>query len=275
MRKEAAQTMTSNYAALDQPEILRFLFYPRKEWDHGPSGLFAQDLMIPVENDTVVGARFHLAGPEAPNILYFHGNGEIVADYDDLAEIYNDRGLNFLPVDYRGYGRSTGTPTVSSMLRDAGVIFEFVVRFLNRKQYNGPIIVMGRSLGSASALELAASHAQAINGLIIESGFADTTALLRTLGVDTHTIGFTETRGMGNLDKIHNFQGPILIIHAEFDHIIPYSDGQALFDSCTAPDKTLLKIPGANHNDIFQHGLEAYMDAISTLAEKAKQNAGR
>ncbi len=266
--------MIPNYAALDQPEILRFLFYPRKEWDQGPSGLFTQDLMIPVENDTVVGARFHLAGPEAPNILYFHGNGEIVADYDDLAEIYNDQGLNFLPVDYRGYGRSNGTPTVTSMLRDAGVIFEFVVRFLNRKQYTGPIIVMGRSLGSASALELSASHARKINGLIIESGFADTAALLRTLGVDTHRIASMENRGMGNLDKIQNYQGPVLIIHAEFDHIIPYSDGQALFDACTSADKTLLKIPGANHNDIFQHGLEAYMDAIRILAEKAKQNAG-
>ncbi|MDD2318127.1 MAG: alpha/beta hydrolase, partial [Desulfobacterales bacterium] len=139
--------MISNYAALDRPEILRFLFYPRKEWEQqGPSRLFAQDLMIPVENDTVVGARFHLAGPEAPNILYFHGNGEIVADYDDLAEIYNDHGLNFLPVDYRGYGRSSGTPTVTSMLGDAGVIFEFVVRYLERKQYTGPMIVMGRSL---------------------------------------------------------------------------------------------------------------------------------
>ncbi len=138
---------------------------------------FTQDLMIPVENDTVVGAGFHLAGPGA-NILYFHGNGEIVADYDNLAEIYNDQGLNFLPVDYRGYGRSNSTPTVTSMLRDAGVIFEFVVRFLNRKQYTGPIIVMGRSLGSASALELSASHARKINGLIIESGFADTAALL-------------------------------------------------------------------------------------------------
>lgn len=267
--------MAQNYSALDQPEVLQFLFYPRKEWEQGPSGLFAQDLMIPVEADVAVGARFHFTRPEAPNILYFHGNGEIVADYDDLAEIYNDMGLNFLPVDYRGYGRSGGTPTVASMLRDAGVIFEFVVQYLKGKKYTGPMIVMGRSLGSASALELAASHAQRIDGLVIESGFADTGALLRTLGVDIRAIGFTETQAMGNPEKIRNFQGPVLVIHAQFDHIIPFSDGQALFDACTSADKTLLMIPNANHNDIFQHGFEAYMDAIKTLAEKAGRNASK
>lgn len=54
----------------------------------------------------------------APTLLFFHGNGEIVEDYDDIAQIYLKLGINFLPVDYRGYGRSTGSPTVTAMMRD-------------------------------------------------------------------------------------------------------------------------------------------------------------
>ena len=68
-------------------------------------------MLIPVEKDEVVGGRFHMAEKSAPNILFFHGNGEIVADYDDMGPLYNRMNISFLPVDYRGYGRSTGKPT--------------------------------------------------------------------------------------------------------------------------------------------------------------------
>ncbi|MCK7515883.1 MAG: lysophospholipase [Desulfobacterales bacterium] len=85
------------------------------------------------------------------NILFFHGNGEIVDDYDDLGPFYNRLGINFLAVDYRGYGNSTGKPTTSAMLADCHVIFKFVNDWLREKGYTGALIVMGRSLGSASA----------------------------------------------------------------------------------------------------------------------------
>ena len=62
----------------------------------------------------------------------------------------------------------------------------------------------------------------------------------------------------------------MLIIHAEFDHIIPFSDGQTLFEACPAKDKTLLKIAGANHNDIFFRGFEQYLAAMRTFVDKVK-----
>jgi len=57
-----------------------------------------------------------------------------------------------------------------------------------------------------------------------------------------------------------------LVIHAEHDHIIPFSDGRALFETSMSRDKSMLKIPGANHNDIFAVGLSAYMDAVTRFA---------
>jgi hypothetical protein len=59
-----------------------------------------------------------------------------------------------------------------------------------------------------------------------------------------------------------------VVIHAEFDHIIPFNDGQALFEAGGADDKVLVKISGANHNDIFMRGLDRYLEAVSSLAEK-------
>ncbi len=214
----------------------------------------------------MVGARFHPAAAAAPTILFFHGNGEIVADYDELAPFYRRQGVNFLPVDYRGYGRSTGAPTVSAMMRDCHAILAFARQWLPEMGYRGPLMVMGRSLGSASALELAAAYPEQVAALIVESGFAYAGPLLQLLGVNLTAIGFKEMAGFRNVDKIRAYPGPTLIIHAEDDHIIPASDGQALYDASAAADKTLLKIPHANHNDILLQGFAVYMAAIQALA---------
>jgi pimeloyl-ACP methyl ester carboxylesterase len=259
----------SDYSHLDKPEVLTRLFHPRPEYGSNGKPANAIDLLIPVENDIVVGGRFHMMEKSAPNVLFFHGNGEIVADYDELGPLYNRMGMNFLPIDYRGYGRSTGRPTITTMMRDCHAIFEFAKEWLEGKGYTGAFIAMGRSLGSASALELASHYKIRMDGLVVESGFAHTAPLLALLGVNASTMGFGEKKGIGNLEKIRTWDKPALVIHAEFDHIIPFSDGQALYDACPSSDKTLLKIPRANHNDLFMRGLEEYMRAVKILTERS------
>ena len=262
--------LAQDYAALDVPEVLLRLFHPRPE-----SALFnpptsAQELLIPVAPGVSIGGRFYAAGAEAPTLLFFHGNGEIVSDYEDLGPRYARQGLNFFPVDYRGYGRSTGTPTVTAMMRDCQVIFAFAQEWLDQKGFSGPLLVMGRSLGSASALELAARHQDRLDGLIVESGFAYAGPLLQLLGLDVQALGFTEETGFRNVDKIRQWQKPLLIIHAEFDHIIPFAEGQALYEACPSPEKTFLKVAGANHNDILTVGFAAYLEAVVRLGAVAQ-----
>jgi pimeloyl-ACP methyl ester carboxylesterase len=265
----------SDYSQLDRPEVLMGLFHPRPEYGVSERNANAIHLLIPVDSDIVVGACFHLTGKSAANVLFFHGNGEIVADYDELGPLYNRMGMNFLPVDYRGYGRSTGRPTVTAMMRDCHAIFEFTKEWLKENAYTGTFVAMGRSLGSASVLELASHHKDRIDGLVVESGFAYAGPLLALLGVNTSMMGFTEEKGFRNIEKIRTWDKPTLVIHAEFDHIIPFSDGQALYDACPSSDKELLKIPGADHNDIFIRGVDGYMKAVKTLSEKsARRTAG-
>lgn len=256
-----------DYAQLDRPEISAVLFHPRPAWESQRSAQTGEDILIPVAGGVSVGARFHLAGAAAPTLLFFHGNGEIAADYDEMGLIYNRMGINFIPVDYRGYGLSTGTPSVTAMMRDCHVLFDFVQSWLQKNKYGGKFVLMGRSLGSASVLELAASHADAVDALIIESGFAYTGPLLRLIGVPLDRLNLDESKGLGNLDKIRTFPKPTLIIHAEYDHIIPFADAQALYSACPSPEKTILEIPGANHNDIFLRGSSAYLSAIRQLLD--------
>ena len=252
---------------LDRPEALAGLFYPRPDFaEDTPAN--AHELSIPVAEGVVVGARCHLADSEATTLLFFHGNGEIVRDYDDIGALYVERGINFIAVDYRGYGRSTGCPTASTMLADSHIVLDLVADWLRQQRFVGPLLVMGRSLGSASALELACHHSDRIAGLILESAFAHTGPLLRRIGVNLALLpGFEEDQGFRQLDKIRTFAKPTLVIHAEHDHLIPFADGQALYDASPAPDKHLLKIPRADHNTIFAVGLRPYLDSVESFAD--------
>jgi fermentation-respiration switch protein FrsA (DUF1100 family) len=266
-----------DYSVLDRPEVLQFLFHPRPELAPPPlqsaesaAPEIEKDILIPIEEGVAIGARFHMAAKSGANILFFHGNGEIVADYDELGPVYNQLGINFLAADYRGYGRSTGRPTVSAMMQDCHVIFECVQTWLEQNNFAGPLILMGRSLGSASVLELAAVSGGSIDGLIVESGFAYAAPLLQLLGIDLDALGFKEESGFRNIDKIRKFNKSTLIIHAEYDHIIPFSDGEALYNACPSPDKVFLKIPGANHNDIFMRGFQEYLAAVKGLADRVQ-----
>ena len=224
-----------------------------------------------MEKDVSLGARFYFAGSEFPTILFFHGNGEIVADYDDIAPLYKEMEINFIPVDYRGYGRSKGSPTITAMIRDSHIIFKYIKDLLKDRGCSETLVVMGRSLGSACALEICSNYKKGFAGLIIESGFAYARPLLMLLGVDMDAMGVAEEEGFRNIDKIRSFDKPTLIIHARRDEVISLTEGEALYNECPAREKNLLIIPDANHNDILLRGLREYTQAIKGLIEKIRR----
>ena len=259
--------MQLDYTKLDQPEVLAALFYPRKDDTATPAG--AIDVAIPVEEGVVLGGRFHLVEDlTAVNILFFHGNGEVVADYDDLGPRYNAKDLNFLAVDYRGYGRSSGTPSVTGMLADAHLVLAWVKEWLAGEGRTGPLVVMGRSLGSAPALELAAGRDPIIAGLIIESGFAYTVPLLENLGFDAAAMGISEGDGFRNQHKIAAFDKPTYILHAQFDQIISLDSAETLQAQSAARAKEFAIIPGADHNNIIEKVGDMYFSEIKRFVGK-------
>ncbi len=260
-----------DYTRLDSPAILKKIFFPRKESEGLVISDHARVFTIPVGDEIMVGARLYPADTSAPTLLFFHGNGEIVADYDFLGMAVSREGLNFLPVDYRGYGISGGVPTVTGMLRDAHVILDYVRKYLAAGEYTGPLVVMGRSLGSASAIELAGAYPDAFGGLIIESGIAYALPLFRILGINTYRSALTEQLAFNNVEKIGRFNGPVLIIHAERDQIVPLTDGMVLYEACPSRDKIFLEIQGANHNTIHQQCLGDYLDTVQKFTSIMKK----
>jgi uncharacterized protein len=255
----------ADYTAIDNSSALDYIFYPREAVSPCPPLAF--DMMIPVDEGISISSRFYQGSKDWPWILFFHGNGEVVSDYDEISPFYFKRKINLVAVDFRGYGRSGGTPTITNMLSDAHVVFKAVKGELTARGLRDRLWVMGRSLGSLSALELARHYQNDIPGIIIESGFLSITRILHHLDVPTKGID------LGKIDEecVESARAitlPALIIHGEYDNLVPFGEAEDLHDAITSEDKQLIMIPAADHNDVMFVGLNEYFKAIQAFIER-------
>lgn len=248
--------------ALDRPEILQFIFYPRQDFSQKFAAVNVISGSIPVDETVSVSYCFYVGGKNNPNILFFHGNGEIARDYEPIGSIYNQIGLNIFVADYRGYGSSGGKPTLTNMIKDAHPIFEGFKQVLKEKGFSGNLFMMGRSLGSASAIELASHYQSQLTGLIIESGFTNVFNLLEYLGFPLKSLGIDVPGTPYSLKLIREIYLPTLVIHGEYDQIVPVQEGKALYENIVAKDKRLIIIPGVDHNTIMSGGMQPYLQAL-------------
>lgn len=227
---------------LDNADLIGRLFFPSDRHTPPPAG--ARDHFV-----SVPGADLHLRvhGGAGPALLLFHGNGENVCDWDEAAPTFARRGVRLCVVDYRGYGLSTGTPTMRNVLDDAPLIHAALTAIIE-----GPVVVMGRSLGSAPAWELAAQRPDLL-GVVIDSGFTDVDAFTRRRGIDPNTLPAEERRVLERLPKITASHQPLLLLHGEGDRAIAITEAEAARTASAATDKTLVRLPGKGHNDLWSH----------------------
>ncbi|MCD6568157.1 MAG: alpha/beta hydrolase [Dehalococcoidia bacterium] len=256
----------------DKPEILEVIFplvYSPFSFAASPAGALrnACNHFIEVERGIKIGCAFWAQGRECPSLLYFHGNGEEASDHDWIAPLYNKRGINLFVADYRGYGLSDGRPTISSMIRDSHLIFQGFKKVLDEEYYLPSLFLMGRSLGSVSAIEVALHHQESFNGLIIESGSANNfRRLWEYLDAAEKERGLREEcLNRGKIKKIHI---PTCIIHGEYDQILPVEEGKELYENSGASNKELLIVPGADHNDLMLRGQKEYFDTIESFISR-------
>ena len=241
----------------DSPEFNERLFFPRSDRSAPPDGARELD----VAGDETLHVRCYRALPARPTVLLFHGNGEVVSDYNEQAPLFAKAGANLAVMDYRGYGRSTGTPTLRSALADAHRIVAAV------RDVATPLIVMGRSLGSACAAELYAKPPEGVIGFVIESGFVDLGALVRRRGMKPPAnLSPADRTAFDAERKLAKGQLPLLVLHGGDDTMIVPAEAQRAHAAAGTTDKELVVIPDHGHNDVSLSPL--YWQALQRFVQR-------
>ena len=187
-----------------------------------------------------------------PTIIYFHGNaGNIGHRLQNCYEIYHEICCNILLVEYRGYGLSEGQPSESGFYSDASAALDYLI---GRPDIDSTkIIVFGRSLGGAVAIELAKSGKQRerISALIIENTFTSIPEISRTLfncRLIRHVPNWFYKNQFSSVSKMSSITVPTLFISGLSDELIPSSMMTTLYMLCSSVNKQLHRLDSGTHN---------------------------
>lgn len=238
---------------LDNPLITNILFYPRKTSKprNLPDNIEVMEFKI--SDNVNIGGLFFSNDIRLPNLLFFHGNGEIASDYLHMYTRFIELGVNFAVVDFRGYGFSTAQPDYSSLIADSLPIYEQFQLWLIENGYSERIFLMGRSLGSACVSEIGASNPNGLIGIIYESGFASVYHLMKKLmRVGLDNISEEMVYEWSNEIRIKKINQPVLIMHGVDDELIPFSEAKLIEKSLDSKNESkLIAIKGAGHNNMM------------------------
>lgn len=239
------------------------LYFPVRELSQTPRdiGMPFEEIMLITHDNIDISAWYIPAAGSRGVVLFCHGNAGNISHRLDSISIFHHFNLDVLIFDYRGYGRSGGSPSENGTYLDAEAAWDYLV---NVRKFNPQnIIVFGRSLGSAVAAELALRHAPGV--LIIESGFTS----IPDLGKKYYPwlpVRLLSRYSYSTVEKVKKITSPKLIIHSPQDEIIPFSHGTALFENSLKPAEFLV-IQG-NHNEGFMISGRIYVDGINQFIAK-------
>lgn len=235
----------------------RFIFFPDRSVSPAPPGIVERWLTT---TDGVQLHAWHAVAPEgAPTLVWSHGNAGNIAGRAPVLQALAARGLGVLAYDYRGYGRSGGTPSEAGVYRDVEAAYDSLALPAAR------IVAFGESLGGAVSIRLATVRPCA--AIVVVSAFSTMRDVAR---VHYGPAGWLAGGGFDSLRRVGGVHVPLLVAHGDQDEVVPFALGEALFAAAGEP-KRFLRLAGAHHNDVFES--PALLDAIATFAHAAA--AGR
>jgi uncharacterized protein len=241
----------------------RFAFFPSPGESTTPSEFgvpFTAVTLTTADGEQV--RAWLLEGSDARAVVvYFHGNGGNLSIWAPILSDLAIHGYDVLAVDYRGYGLSSGRPTERGVYRDADAVLEHLPT-ANRGSL--PVIYWGRSLGTAVAAYAASRRRP--DGIILEAGFPDARAVVRTSPLLAFLAIFSTYR-FPTAERLAGVDTPALVLHGDADRVIPFALGRALYDRL-AGDKTFVAIPGGDHNDAKPADERVYWGAVDAFTRK-------
>jgi alpha-beta hydrolase superfamily lysophospholipase len=191
--------------------------------------------------------RALLAEPTGPihgTCVVWHGNAGSARQRDYLAAPLLQLGLRVVVVEYPGYGaRPRGSLREAALVAEARELVAEV-----RRHFDGTVIVVGESLGAAMAAAVAGDPALPIAGVVLITPWHDLAAVAR-VHYPWLPIGLLLRDHFDNSAALQSYRGPVVVVTAAADEIIPAAEGRRLYQALPTPAKRLHEIPGAYHND--------------------------
>lgn len=245
----------------------RLIYVPFRALELQPAvfGLRHEETFLVAED----GVRLHawllpLEGATR-TVLVCNGNaGNMSYRLDRAVEMQRRLGVSVLLFDYRGYGRSEGSPDEQGTYRDARAAYQYLVE--TRRVSAKDLVLFGESLGAAIAVQVALERPA--GALIIESAFTSIPDMARSAYPFLPPVGPLIRTRYETLGKVPKLALPLLVLHGERDEIVPLAQGRRLFEAAGGP-KRFFVIPGAGHNDTYVTGGEAYWRALREFLEAA------
>lgn len=236
----------------------RMIFHPGKlsdghKFDLGPED---EEVFLDTRDGQRINALY-FAGTSDKIVLYFHGNAGDMSSWQYVSKDFVRLGYHFFLIDYRGYGKSSGSLSEEGLYEDARAAWDYVT---NVKNF-GPerIIIYGRSIGTGVAMELASRNEAGL--LVLEAPYTDLSSLAKQkapIVIPALTLRYH----FDNLSKVGKVRSPILFIHGSDDRLIPPSHSRKLFDAFQG-QKKLVIIEGGSHNDLSEHA--SYHEALQAM----------
>ena len=241
---------------------------PGDDWN--PADLEIEEVRFTSTDGTKLHGWFVPRKEPKAVVLYLHGNGGNITHRLHRLHQLHDMGAAVFIFDYRGYGKSEGSPHESGLLQDGRAARHWLSERTGMAETK--FVLLGESIGGGVAVDLASKEGAA--GLILESTFTSLPDASATHypWVPVHLLMRNRYH---NLSKLPSYHGPLLISHGDQDDIIPYSHGEQLFQAAHQP-KTFFPIPGATHNNRasleYDLVLEKFLHALPPPKVQAPSN---
>ena len=258
-------------ARLERHGIFQPAKYPNGDWQ--PTAVLVQDAEFAAVDGTKLHGWYVRHAQPKGHALLLHGNAGNVTLLAETLRLLNRRhNLAVLALDYRGFGKSEGTPSEQGLYQDARA----ARRWLANKEgiAESDVILMGVSIGGAVAIDLASQDGA--RGLVVSNTFTSLPAAAQHR-LPLVPMGLILSTRMNSLAKIKEYRGHLLISHGDADEIVPFAQGQALYDACPSTSKRLFTVPGGKHSDPqpeeYRVALDEFLNQLSPLGASNTKSA--
>jgi uncharacterized protein len=226
----------------------RIVFVPKRSSDPPPGDLNIREVYFPTGDGQMLHGWWMPVDSSEYTLLFFHGNGGCVQRCEERMRFSRELGFSTLMIDYRGYGKSTGSiKKEEDIYEDGRAALKFITDSLNIPF--AKLIVWGWSLGGGVAVDVCQDLQ--IKALVLEGTFYNIDDIA-SINYPIFPVRWFLNYHFNSGEKINNIKAPLFFIHSKEDRTIPFEQGRKLFNAATGT-KDFIEISGSHNHGYYEN----------------------